>query len=335
MRIISCASYYGTGSSAITDLISEYEGVFSLTNYEFRFVQDPDGISDLEYDLVENHNRHNSGHAIKRFKRLVDFYAGNRLIKKYEPYFQYQWKNISYDYIDKLTECRYKGWWQYDLLDRGFFFYYRKLLLNKMCKMTIWRNKEDKQLNVLPNEITYCGKPSKEEFLNYTRWYLEALFEKANVDGSPNLMVDQIVPPTNLKRYLRYFNDIQVIIVDRDPRDIYLSEKLIWKGHVIPTESAELFCQWFRYTRAHRETESVNTDRVMFIQFEDLIYKYEETVSRIEKFLGFKEIEHINKKKYLNPAISIYNTRLWEKHPKYSKDIAYIEKELKDYLYRG
>ena len=51
-----------------------------MTNYEFRFVQDPDGISDLEYNLVENHNRHNSGHALKRFKKLVDLMQVHSLI---------------------------------------------------------------------------------------------------------------------------------------------------------------------------------------------------------------------------------------------------------------
>lgn len=77
MRFISCASYYGSGSSAITDFVSEFDNVYSFTNEEFRFIQDPNGISDLEYNLVENFNRHNSGHALKRYKKLVDFYCGN------------------------------------------------------------------------------------------------------------------------------------------------------------------------------------------------------------------------------------------------------------------
>ena len=50
MKVISCASYHGTGSSAITDFLGEFDNVCSMTNYEFRFVQDPDGISDLEYN---------------------------------------------------------------------------------------------------------------------------------------------------------------------------------------------------------------------------------------------------------------------------------------------
>ena len=74
MKFISCASYYGSGSSAITDFVSEFSSVYSFTDEEFRFIQDPDGIADLEYNLVENFNRHNSGHAIKRYIKLVDFY---------------------------------------------------------------------------------------------------------------------------------------------------------------------------------------------------------------------------------------------------------------------
>ena len=139
MRIISCASYYGSGSSAITDLLSEYDNIFSFTDEEFRFVQDPDGISDLEYNLVQNFNRHNSGRAIKRYKRLVDFYAGNIFSHKYEKYFHGKWKEKSYQYIDELTDFTYKGSWMYDYLDRGVTFYYLTHLPTKLLHATIWR----------------------------------------------------------------------------------------------------------------------------------------------------------------------------------------------------
>jgi hypothetical protein len=84
-RIITCAGYYGTGSSAIIDYLTEFEDCFSMSNYEFRFLQDPEGISDLEFNLVSNHNRHNSGHALKKYQKLVDYYSGNKIIKKYLP----------------------------------------------------------------------------------------------------------------------------------------------------------------------------------------------------------------------------------------------------------
>ena len=71
MRIITCASYYGSGSSAVTDLISESSEVFSLGEYEYRFLQDPNGISDLEYNIIDNNHRHNTSNSIKEYIKYV------------------------------------------------------------------------------------------------------------------------------------------------------------------------------------------------------------------------------------------------------------------------
>lgn len=328
MKIISCASYYGSGSSAITDLVSEFDGVYSFSDEEFRFVQDPDGISDLEYNLVENFNRHNSGHAIKRFKRLVDFYSGNIFGKKYSAFFGNKWKAYSYEYIDNLTDFTYNGWWQYDLIDKGNFFYFRKRIINKILHLTFWRSQPERTLNNMKKEITYCAHPSEEMFLNYTRSYIDKLF--SSVSNSEIIMVDQIVPPTNLTRYIRYFNDIQIIVVDRDPRDIFFLEKYFWKDGVIPSD-VQNFCKWFKYTRAHRKTNSFDNKYSMYVQFEDLIYNYNNTVERIVDWLGLGT--HKKKYTYFNPNKSMLNTKVWEKVPNSDNERMYIERELSEYLY--
>lgn len=333
MRIISCASYYGTGSSAITDYISEFDNCFSLTDYEFRFVQDPGGISDLEYNLVENHHRHNSGHALKTYKKTVDFLAGNCFVKKYEPFFDNKWKNISYEYIDSLTDFEYNGYWHQDVIDKGYSFYFRKRLINKILQKTLWRKETERALNEMPHEITLCSRPSEERFLSLTKDYIDKLFTYANKENKDDVMVDQIVPPSNLNRYIRYFNEIKVFVVDRDPRDLYLLEKYIWKGKVIPTTNIDIFCEWYKYTRNHRKIEVYDKEHVMFIQFEDLIYKYDDTTECIKNWLGYEESNHLLKKKYLDPSKSIKNTKLWERLKGVDSDISYIEKELVEYLY--
>ena len=72
-----------------------------MHNMEFRFIQDPDGISDLEYNLVENFNRHNSGHALKRYKRLVDFYSGNMFGSKYDAVLEQNGKNYHMSILNR------------------------------------------------------------------------------------------------------------------------------------------------------------------------------------------------------------------------------------------
>lgn len=333
MRIITCASYYGTGSSAIVDLLGEYDDFKYLGNYEFRFIQDPDGISDLEYNIVENNHRHNSGNSLKRYKRNVDFLAGGKFINKYESYFNNKWKEYSYKYIDDLTDFTYKGYWHQDVIEKGKIFYTYKRIINKILKRTIWRRESERSFNELPKEITICSNPSEEKFLEITRKYIYKLFSEANDTNKNNIIVDQLVPASNLKRYLRYFNDIKVFIVDRDPRDIYLLEKYIWKGNVIPTESVEKFCKWFLYTRNHRNNDVFQADKVFFLQFEDLIYNYKSKIIEIQNWLEVSSDTHIFKKKKFNPEKSILNTRLWEKGYGNKNEIEYIEKHLSKYIY--
>lgn len=332
MKIISCASYYGSGSSAITDLLSEYDNVYSLTDSEFRFVHDPNGISDLEYNLVENFNRHNSGRALKLYKKKVDFYRGNFLTQRYEKFFKGNWGKTSYKYIKALTDFEYRGSWEYDLLDKGKIIYYCTAIVNKLLKKTIWRKNPERFFNPLKNEITYCSHPSEDRFLRLTQEYIFELFNSIS-EGYPNVVVDQVVPSSNLKRYLRYFKDIQVIIVDRDPRDIFCLEKYIWKDNLIPVDPVK-FCKWYKYTRSTRKEELKNKN-VKFIQFEDLIFKYDETVSEIEKWLGFSPDNHVKSKKFFNPEISTRNTKVWEKLKVNPADIDFIENSLSEYLYNN
>lgn len=332
MKVISCASYYGTGSSAVTDYVSEFDGVFSMTNEEFRFIQDPDGIDDLEFHLVENHNRHNAGHALKRYKRLVDFYNGNMFGRKYAPFFHDRWKEISYRYIDALTDFTFKGWWMYDLYDRGSFFYFRKRIVNKILHKTIWRDKPDRVHNTMKNEITYCSAPSEQRFVDLTKRYIEELLTEAS-SGADTVMVDQIVPPSNLPRYTRYFDDIKVVVVDRDPRDLYLLEKMEWKDGVIPHDDVETFVKWYRYTRAHRQRETFDPGTTLFVRFEDLLYRYDEETARMREFLDLDEADHKRPLTGLVSERSKKNTRKWLEYPEAADDVAYIERELGEYLY--
>ena len=326
MKLISCASYYGSGSSALTDLVSEYEGIKSLTQYEFRFVHDIDGISDLEFHLVECPNRHNSGHALKRFWRLSKFNHGKWFNSRFEPFFNGQYLRITKEYVDELADFRFPAYWFYDMYDRGNVFYYIKSLQTKIYR------KFGIEKSVLPKEITLGAHPTEEKFLKATRHYIESLMEVANPECKPYLMMDQILPSSNVDRCLRYFpDDTKLVIVDRDPRDVYFSEKFVWHENVAPHD-AELYCKWYDYTHSCSKGEKMDESKVLKINFEDLIYRYRETVDKVEKFLGFESRQHISPFEGFNPKRSVVNTQLWEKY-KDDESLMIIEEKLKDYLY--
>ncbi len=328
MKIITCASYYGSGSSALTDLIAEYEGVKDLSSFEFRFLHDIDGISDLEYHLCQCHNRHNSGHALKRFIKLSKYNEGNYFSKRYEYFFNGQYRKLTDEYIKTLLYLQFVGWWFYDLFDKGINYYYFMQAINHVL-----RKLPGKRIGILKNEITYCAHPSEQKFLSCTRKYINNLMRAANPKDLPYLEIDQLVPSQNINRVLRYFQDeIYVFVIDRDPRDIYTLEKFYWHGHICPTEDVNTFCDWYLYTRKSGKAEEYDPKHVIRLQFEDLIYHYDETVKIIEEITGLSTKQHLHKFTKLNPKRSVNNTQIWKKH-NIDKEISIIEERLSNYLY--
>ena len=341
IKIITCAGYYGTGSSAITDLLGEFDCVYYMGDFEFRFVQDPGGIADLDYNINENNHRHNSGHALKRFKKNIDFLAGNRYIKKYERFFDGRFKKISYEYIRKLTLLQYKGYWHQDVIDRGYWFYVLERLLEKSFNKFIvpiiygGKKKDALSIHLLRNEMTYVPIFDPDKFYELTKEYMNKLFSVANKQQKEFIMVDQLVPPTNISRYSRYFESLKVVAVDRDPRDLYILEKMVWHGGIVPTENVNDYCTWFENTRRHRTIEKDDKDVVLRVYLEDMVYHYEKTLNDILKFLNIDNKSHFRPFTTFIPEQSKKNTRLWEKYPELDSDIKYIENKLSEFCYKN
>lgn len=97
----------------------------------------------------------------------------------------------------------------------------------------------------------------------------------------------------------------------------------------MPRQDVKVFVEYYKRIRENQERK--DTDRILFIRFEDAIYNYDETVKRIENFLGCKN--HAEPKKYFNPEISINNTRLIDRYPQCKEEIEYIEQMLPEYLF--
>ncbi|MBQ9661775.1 MAG: hypothetical protein IJV40_01335 [Oscillospiraceae bacterium] len=332
MRVITCASYYGTGSSAVTDLFSECGNIYSLGDYEYRFLQEPDGIADLEYNIVENNHRHNTSDAIKRFQR----YMSNNWKMGYGGYkvFGTEYKALVEQYIDSLCELKTHTWWNKDRTDKGWLFCQADRAYSLLRRLTSGGLKSEEKYSLLQDrEYGYYTAISEEIFLDRTRVFVDSLLRTVLPEEYSMIMVDQMIPPTNTDRYVRYFNDVRAIVVDRDPRDLYLLEKLKWKWGIIPTSNVEEFVKWFLITRKYSAPSFDSSGDVLRLKFEDLIYRYEPTVDLLFNFVGVKKEDHIYPRKYFNPQVSSHNTRLFENHIEYKKDIDYIEHYLNEYIY--
>lgn len=330
-KIISCAGFGGTGSSAITDLLSEFEGIKGIGTFEFTILHDVDGILDLKHSIVDRFERLNCTEAIYRFERLINNVEG-----MYRPYLGDSFRIESNNYIDTITITQWRGFWHQHLY-RGSKFEKRvkykipEKIQRILYNIFIKNSKYEYTPYYLKKDIKLCY--DKEKFMVETKKYINSLI---NILDSKNeyeyLALDQLVTPYNLEEYYEFFDDLKVIIVDRDPRDLYLLNKIYWKEGWIPSHDVELYVKWFKGIR--KDKINYNGGNSINIMFEELIYNYENTVKKIIEFLGIDECNHINKLKKFNPEKSIKNCRLWENEKQYTDDIKYIEQNLKEYCFK-
>ncbi|MBR0070506.1 MAG: sulfotransferase domain-containing protein, partial [Synergistaceae bacterium] len=58
--------------------------------------------------------------------------------------------------------------------------------------------------------------------------------------------------------------------------------------------------------------ELKNDPDVLFLRFEDLIYHYDEALKRIAEFAELDLNDHVHKREFFNPDVSIKNVGMWK-----------------------
>lgn len=171
-----------------------------------------------------------------------------------------------------------------------------------------------------------------ERFYAATKKYTSKLLGEMCDEHNEILAIDQPFPSNNPEICFKYFeDDCKAIIVNRDPRDLYLISKTLsfgWEMRFTPTYNVDDF---IFYYRDQMKLIKEYSEDVLFVQFEDLIYNYEKETTRIKEFLGLKDPTY--PRKYFNPDISIANTQMMLRYKQYQEDILKIEKALSEYLY--
>lgn len=336
--VITTTGFYNTGSSVVTNIFQELDEIGNDGGvYEIRLLYDPDCISDLEYNLINNPHRQNTSYAIKRFKKYIDYNSNKLVNHHYEILCKGKFKKISYEYINSICDFKYHGKTHIDLIDRSICFNFMNRCYLKLIR-SLFSNGYPKwvRTSLLSDNIEqFGGTFDYKKFLNATNKYIDQIIDFCNDKNKEHVMIDQLFPPTNVERYRRYISkdrDVRVFIVDRDPRDLYVACKYFERTSAIPCSNIIEFCDWFKWTRNQSKIKE-DPDFLMRVQYEDLIYDYESTR---EKVLRFCEMENAvcNKKgEIFKPMESINNTQIWNRYPESIEEVRQIEKILKDYCY--
>ncbi len=333
-KIIVPTGYMGSGSSAITDLISEIDGYDAEQGtFEYVFLHCPNGVFDLEDKLLVGNNALRSDEALRTFrttmKQLYDkkyWWVGHYNVNLCPEFMQY-----TEEYIQSLVQYHPSFYWYWqENADRKMI---AKLMFKRLVELvTLKKVKMPKPLLYENMAVSYV---SPEEFYEKTGAYLQKLWDSLGLDKR-NLILDQLLLPFNLHRAEHYFKpgQMKALVVQRDPRDMFIINKYIWPSQAqqvpYPTDVYE-FCKCYRSLR-QLEKES-NYDGVHRISFEDLVYDYEKSTEKLYAILGVDAKDHKDKKKRFNPARSIDNTQLFRAKAEFAREAEIIAKELPEYLY--
>jgi len=348
LKFIDASGYVLSGKSAVLELLQEFDGYYTASrDCEFELLRMSGGLRDLEHALTNRWNPTSATLAISKFSKIVNALGRspksydlngqfNSFATKYDDRFHGKFTKISKVYIEKLIEFCIDSH-----TNTPYFFntktqYFLDRLMIKSKVKNMYKQQEIK-FTVLP-----------EKFYKLTRDYLDQLFNVHNefdtitkicgptvkYERYNSFVLSNCCEPYNASAGLNLFNNCKQIVVDRDPRDIYLFTKTedphSGLGHLGHSgeENIDTFITRYRYLR-ERSEPFVGSDR-MFIYFEDLVLNYHDSVARIIKFLGEDSSIHKHKKKFFDPEKSLSSVGLWKQNT-YSADIAKIENMLPEF----
>ena len=330
LNYVSVSGYGWTGSSACIDLLREFEG-FGAIQGEFRIAKDPYGLRDLEESLVNNWDFVRQDIAIRDFLNFCKVLSRetslfSRAGKDFSNKLNVDFMLESKLYIDKLIDMVYLG-------NTSVHRYYIPAYKNFFMKM----KSKFGNGNAVP---MYLARPSKSNFARETKNYINNLFSGyANLKKINTLILDQAIPPGNIANTSGYFENIKIIIIDRDPRDIYsnlVKNNSLLGPDLNSKDSAEKYIKWHKVLRNNSQSKIAskeNPSNVLKLNFEDLVCNYDKSVEKIANFLG-ENIVHKYKNRYFdsNSKRSKSNVGLWKNHTN-QLVMEKISKELKDYCY--
>lgn len=336
-QIITCTGYGFTGSSAVTNIIEEFESIKSLSaDFECTFLHEADGLRDLENALREGH-RLKCDLAIKRFLRLADVLNKQRPFKKY---FNGNFVRHSEAFIDSICMAHWNGNWhrgtdtiKFSKEDLLYYNLAKQVFLNEYSYSRYSLFEPNTWHPIYHKKTTSYYAHFTEAFYHKAQEYISKLIAEITVHiDTEKILIDQFFPTSDIKAYLNYAPDTKVIIVDRDPRDMYVLNKSSWGEPYIPSDDVDTFIRWYRSIRFSQQQE-VQNKNVLLLHFEDLIFNYETSLIEIKHFLNLTDEEHVKKLKCFNPAQSVKNTYKFKNYPQWKEDVLKIEHELSEYCY--
>jgi hypothetical protein len=220
----------------------------------------------------------------------------------YEDSFKIQFASSTRSYSESLIDATWQTEWPYRAAEIG--------------ASELFFDKLKLKLRVPPAFGIDYSLAAPGDFLGRMRDYLATLIAPFAEPGDHTVVMHNSIEPFSPSRALRYFHDARSIIVDRDPRDVYVAQN----RYVTPgsnskprpyrsvTTTPDIFCRRFRTMRKVAASAPDDPQRLLRVNFEDVVLGYDASLKKIMSFLGETPATHVRAREYFKPEQSTKKT---------------------------
>ena len=336
--IIGTSSFAQSGGSALTNILEEFSNISILkggAEFECKFFAE--NIFPLETALLIGGG---VDKAVKTFLHNAKIAATQ---SDYKNNFGQNFLQYTKEYLDSVTENYLGGvhkTYDFEFVDNDeakifsnarhlfHYLYGNRRYSDVAYEPYTW------EPQYTPFGPVYYGEFT-DDFYEKTYQYLEKVFAPLYEEGKNYILGDTLyTADVTTPQELKYFRNSKVLISNRDPRDLYVANKEIYGEWFIPTWTVETWIKYYKYRRRSIKMQKQNnSENILHLQFESLIYDYDASIAKIKNFLNLSDEQHIRKGQVFIPEKSKTNTQLFRKYTKYARDIEKIERGLPEFCY--
>ena len=240
-----------SGSGAVLDLLKEVDCIDVSDTYFF-LIRDYGGIIDLQNHLVDNWDTFRSSSAIKSFIKLCKRSKKKMLSlfsvagRDYKKQFGKAFDQEIVSFLNKITDFKYYCYEHSLNMDKNYFHTQRSRVVHNLDKIGI-------KTPLCEEDIYYFSRPSRDLFNSAVKELISNLYRLAYTNKR-YLLIDHHPLSIHDSAYLKaYFGeDAKMIVVDRDPRDIYcdlVDNRMRIGSELYRYDSVEKYVVWHKKTR--------------------------------------------------------------------------------------
>ena len=323
-RLVCISGLGHSGSGALADLLSEYDGVDvrsfvdsngslkKASSQEFDILRYSGGLFSLENAFRTGNESHRDA-AVKAFLHFV-----SSLYVHDGGVFNGEFLDRTRAFLDEILLGR-----SAPVHAHGYAYCPQMEPLGTFGSRLVWGDSGT-------GSVFWLKDMSVADYRRIAGSYVRDII--GSLSREPVLVLDQVISDGtgDMDKYEAYLGPIRLLAVYRDPRDVFATAVKL-KANWIPSDP-EVFVQWYK----HRISpyHGLRHDHFRLIRFEDLVVNYAKTVAEVEEFLGIRPAAHARRKSCFDPALSVRNIGIHESIDDQAA-VRKIRSELGDFCWAG